>query len=245
MRQSDLIADYLDALARELSFDVALSRRVRAEIEDHLWQVTDRCPSFECQEQAVADFGDPRDLALKYLTVSLLTQIRSVGFAMIGASVVIYIAMEVRVMWYGLMQWKMNAQWETVRAIGMAIDRGGFLVAISIALIGWVYISTRRAPIHFHVEYNKEINRCVVLCGAVASGLIVSVITETVLTAIRLLEMGSGLASLVPILSVFVELAAPAVLVFHIFAAIRRTAIVASLVHTDCGTSLREAATLR
>ena len=62
MRQSDPTANYLDALARELSFDTALSRCVRAEIEDHLWQATGGCLSVERQLQAIANFGDPREI---------------------------------------------------------------------------------------------------------------------------------------------------------------------------------------
>jgi hypothetical protein len=232
VRQPDPIADYLDALARELSFDTVLSRRVCAEIEDHLWQATNGCLSIESQLQAVANFGDPRDIARQYITVTLLAHIRRVGLAMIGASTAIFLAMKVRVVWYEVMQWKLNGEWEAVRAIGLAIDRCGFIAAISIALIGWVYISTRRAPIQFHVTYNKELNRCIVLCGAAATGLIVSVTIETVLAGIRLFEMEWCAAALVPILSLVIEMAAAALLVLHIRAMIRRTAVVSSLLET-------------
>jgi hypothetical protein len=213
VRQSGPIADYLDALARELGFDIALSRRVRAEIEDHLWQATDGCLSIERQQQAVANFGDPRAIAQQYITATLLAHIRWVGLAMIGASAAIFLAMKARVVWYDVMQWKWNAEWEAVRAIGLAIDRCGFVVAISIALIGWVYISTRRAPIRFHARYSKELNRCTVLCGAAATGLTVSVTVETVLAGIRLFEMEWCAAALVPILSLVIEMAAAALLV--------------------------------
>jgi hypothetical protein len=232
VRQSGPIADYLDALARELGFDIALSRRVCAEIADHLWQATDGCVSIESQQQAVANFGDPRDLARQYMTASLLTQVRRVGLAMIGASIAIYVAMKARVVWYALMQWELNTGWENVRATGLAIDRYGFLAASSIALIGWVYISARRAPIRLHVTYNKELNRCIVLCGAAAGGLIVSVTVETVLTGIRLFEMEWCAAALVPILTLIIEMAAVALLVLRIRAMIRRTAVAFSLLET-------------
>ena len=229
MRQSGPIADYLDALARELGFDIALSRRVCAEIEDHLLQATDGCLSIESQRQVVANFGDPRDIARQYMTAALLAHIRWVGLAMIGASAAIFLAMEARVVWYEVMQWKWNAEWEAVRAIGLAIDRCGFIVAVSIALIGWVYISTRRAPIRFHVTYSKELKRCIVLCGAAATGLIVSVTIETVLAGIRLFEMKWSSAALVPILSLVIEMAAAALLVLRIRAMMRRTAAVFSI----------------
>jgi hypothetical protein len=232
VRQSGPIANYLDALVRELCFDTALSRRVCAEIEDHLWQATDGYASIESQQQAVANFGDPRDLARQYMTASLLTQVRRVGLAMIGVSIAIYVAMKARVVWYALMQWEVSAEWEAVRATGLAIDRWGFFAAISIALIGWVYISTRRAPIRFHVTYNKELKRCIVLCGAATGGLIVSVTVETVLTGIRLSEIEWCSAALVPILSLVIEMAAAALLVFRIRAMTQRTAVVSSLLET-------------
>src|SRR5262249_28954094 len=229
VRQSGPIADYLDALARELGFDIALSRRVCAEIEDHLWQATDGCQSIESQQRAVANFGDPRDISQQYVTAALLAHIRWVGLAMIGASTAIFLAMKARVMWYEMMHWKWNAEWEAVRATGLAIDRCGFIVATSIALIGWAYINTRRAPIRFHVTYSKELSRCIVFCGAAATGLTVSVTIETVLAAIRLYEVEWSPAALVPILSLVIEMAAAALLVLRIRAMIRRTAAVFSI----------------
>jgi hypothetical protein len=243
VRQPGPVADYLDALAHELSFDIALSRRVCAEIEDHLWQAADGCLSVESQQRAVANFGDPSDLARQYMTTSLLAQVRRVGFAMIGASVAIYVAMKARVVWYALMQWEANADWEFVRTIGLAIDRCGFLAATCVALISWVYISTRRAPIQFHVAYNRELNRCIVLCGAAAVGLIVSVTVETVLTGIRLFKIERCSAALVPILSLAVETAAAVLLVLHIRAMMRRLAVIALLLLAEGKAPLRGATT--
>jgi hypothetical protein len=232
VRQPGPIADYLDALARELGFDIVLSRRVCAEVEDHLWQVTDGCMSIESQQRAVANFGDPRDIARQYITATLLAHVRWVGLAMIGAATAIFLAMKARVVWYEVMQWELNAEWAAVRATGLATDRYGFLAAISIALIGWVYISTRRAPIRLHVTYNKELKRCIVLCGAAAGGLIVSVTVETVLTGICQFEIEWCAAALVPILSLIIEMAVAALLVLRIRAMIRRTAVAFSLLET-------------
>jgi hypothetical protein len=62
--------------------------------------------------------------------------------------------------------------------------------------------------------------------------LIVSVTVETVLTGIRLFEIEWCSAALVPILSLVIEMAAAALLVVHIRAMTRRTAIVSSLLET-------------
>ena len=40
MPQRSPVADYLDALTRELGFDRPLAHRVRQEVEDHLWEAT-------------------------------------------------------------------------------------------------------------------------------------------------------------------------------------------------------------
>src|SRR6202030_2449580 len=40
MPQRSPVADYLNALTRELGFDRPLAHRVRQEVEDHLWEAT-------------------------------------------------------------------------------------------------------------------------------------------------------------------------------------------------------------
>lgn len=232
MLQREPIADYLEALTRELSFDRALSRRVCAEAEDHLWQAIDGCVSLESQRKAVADFGDPRAIARQYATAILLAHIRWVGLAVIGASSAIFLAMKLRVEWYEMMDWKLSAEWETARAVGLALDRCSFIGAITVALVGWVYISTRRAPIQFDGAYSKELNRCIALCEAAAIGLIVSVVMETALAGVRLVEVELCVAASVPILSLVIEMIAAALLVLRIRAMIRRTGAVVSLLET-------------
>jgi len=56
-----MIPDYLESLARELDFDRSLSRCVRQEVEDHLWEAvaadaTGNTP--QAQQRAIASFGD-------------------------------------------------------------------------------------------------------------------------------------------------------------------------------------------
>jgi len=60
MQRSRIITEYIDALARELRFDVPLSRRVRREVEDHLWESIANEPNsdpIEAQHRAIARFG--------------------------------------------------------------------------------------------------------------------------------------------------------------------------------------------
>ena len=106
MLQRAPVADYLDALTRELSFDRPLAHRVRQEVEDHLWEATtaNGDTSIEAQARAVRSFGEARVIAVEYAALSLLRQARWSGAIIVLASGALYIAMKGRVAWYGLMQ---------------------------------------------------------------------------------------------------------------------------------------------
>jgi hypothetical protein len=205
MRQPSPIADYLDALARELCFDPALSRRVRKEVEDHLAQAACEAggPWPEAERRAIANFGDPRELARQYAASSLLAQTRDVGTIMILALGGIYVAMKGRIAWYALTQWELNEDLKTVNAIGILLDRYAFMLALGLAIIAWGYIGSRRAPAEFHQAYGKELRRCV------AAELSASV--------------------LVPALSLATELALAGVLLRQIRTAFRRAVYASSL----------------
>ena len=231
MRQSEPVTDYLAVLARELGFDPALSRRVRGEVEDHLWQAADvrGGRSVENQMQAILSFGGARELARGYLAASLLAQMRSAGAAMIVAVAAIYLAMKVRVAWYDWMHWKPNAGFTAVSTMALQIDRYATMLAILAALVACAYIATRCAPARVNTSYRKQLNRCVVLCSASAGALSVCVATEVVLTGVRLSGMPCGAPVVIPIVSLGVEIAAVLGFVFAIHATICRQALAASL----------------
>jgi hypothetical protein len=227
MSQPSPIVEYADALTRELSFDVVLSRRVRAEVEDHLWEAADNRPTGatpEAQRLVIASFGDPRELARQYVAAALAGQIRQVGAIVIFVLLGIFAAMKGRVAWYGLMQWQANRDWSTVSAIGLSIDRYAFMLAFCIALIGCGYIATRRIPVRFDPGYSKELNRCVFLCAAAAGALLLVVVTETILTGIRLSAVQWDGNAAVPALSLAAEIAGAWVLLRQIQTAVRRKA---------------------
>jgi hypothetical protein len=229
--RSGPVIDYLAVLARDLGFDPALSRRVRCEVEDHLWQAADvrGGRSVENQLQAILSFGEPRELARGYLAASLLAQIRCAGTAMIFAAAAIYLAMKARVAWYDWMRWELNSDFTVVSAIALQIDHYATLLAIMAALIACAYIVTRRAPARVNTSYRKQLNRCIVLCSASACALSVCVTTEMVLTGVRLSGMQWCAAALIPVLSLVVEIAAVFGFMFSIHTTIRRKTIAASL----------------
>jgi hypothetical protein len=231
MRRSGPVTDYLAVLARELGFDHALARRVRDEVENHLWEAVDEHggPSTENQLRAIVSFGEPRELARGYLTASLLTQIRRAGAAMIFAAAAIYLAMKTRVAWYYWMRWEPNSDFTAVSAIALQIDRYATMLAILAALIACAYITTRRAPGRINTSYRKQLNRCIVMCSVSAGALSVCVAAEVVLTGVRQLGMPWSAAAVIPVLSLVVEIAAIFGFVFSIHATIRRKALAASL----------------
>ena len=231
MPRSEPVADYLAALARDHGFDPALSRRVRSEVEDHLWQAAEvrGGRSVENQLQAILSFGEPRELARGYATASLLTQIRCAGAVMVFAGAAIYLAMKARVAWYDWMRWEPNSDFATVSAIALQIDHYATVLALVAALIACAYIATRRAPARINKSYRKQLNRCIVLCSASAGALSVCVATEVVLTGVRQSGMQWCAAAAIPALSLVVEIAAVFGFVFSLHATIRRKALAASL----------------
>jgi HAAS domain-containing protein len=231
--RSEPVTDYLAALARDLGYDPALSRRVCSEVEDHLWQAAELSGgrSVENQLQAIRSFGEPREVARGYLTTSLSTQIRCAGAAMILAAAAIYLAMKARVAWYDWVNWGPNSDFRAVSAIALQIDRYANMLAIIAAILACAYIATRRVPARINASYRRQLNRCIVLCSASACALSVCVTADMALMVVRLSGVPWSTAAMIPILSLVVEIAAIFGLVFSIHRTIRRQAIAASLIH--------------
>jgi hypothetical protein len=236
MHHSNPIAEYGEALARELSFDAALSRRVKSEVEDHLWEAATCAQgglSLETQRRAVVNFGDPREFALQYAASSLHAQMRRIGIVLALAVSGIYVAMKGRVAWYGLVRWEASRDEQIAGAIGIPVDRFAFLLAIALALLGCAYIVTRRAPVRYHVAFGKQLKRCIALCSAATGALLLSVLTDAVLTGIRLSGTPWSPAAWVPALTQTAEIAGTAVLMLSIRNTIRRTAVASSLLLSE------------
>lgn len=232
MQRSSIFTEYLDALARELRFDVPLSRRVRREVEDHLWETTANEPNtdpIEAQRCAVARFGDPRKIAWQYAASSLRKQARRGGIITILALIGTYFGMKGRGAWYGFMQWGLSNHLKDVVATWIAIDLNAFRMALAIGIIGLGYIASRRAPTSFGPGYRRQVKGCVALCAATAVALLVSVVTDIVITGLRLSETRLPAAALVPVLSIAAEIVLVTMLIAHIRATIRRIAFASSL----------------
>jgi len=232
MQRSRIITEYIDALARELRFDVPLSRRVRREVEDHLWESIANEPNsdpIEAQHRAIARFGDPRKIACQYAASSLRKQTRRGGFINILALIGTYLGMKGRGAWYGFMQWGLSDHLKDLLATWISIDLNAFRMALAIGIISLGYIASRRAPMSFEHGYRRQVRRCVALCAATAAALLASVVTDIIITVLRLYETRLPAAALVPALSIAAEIALVSVLVAYIRATIRRLGFASSL----------------
>jgi hypothetical protein len=230
-----MIADYLEQLERELCFDRSLSRCVRQEVEDHLWEAVAADPTgntLQAQRRAIANFGDAGAIAAQFAIVSLARQSRRAGVAAVLVVACVFIAMKARLAWYAAAQWTLS---DDVRAVGglvSRVDRYAFLLSVVIGLGGWLSIRSRQIPAGFDPAYRSELRRFVLLCSATAAALVVSVISDGVLTALLLHGMEMSVAFTVPIASMTIEAGCLGILVFQIRRVTRRAASTAALQQT-------------
>jgi hypothetical protein len=224
-----MIAEYLDLLARELDFDRSLSRCVRQEVEDHLWEAVtaDKTGNIrEAEQRAIANFGDVRAIAAQFAVIWLARHSRRAGVAAVLVIASVFIAMKARVAWYAAAQWAIGDDMRAASALVAQIDRYAFWLSVLIGLGGWIYIRSREIPAALCPAYRRQLYRFVLLCCAAAGALVVSVISDAVLTAL-LLRAASG--SLIPILSMAFEFVCAGVLVVHIRGVTLRAAATAAL----------------
>jgi hypothetical protein len=230
-----MIQDYLELLARELDFDRSLSRCVRQEVEDHLWEAVAANPAkniHDAQQQAIANFGDARVIAAQFALISLARQSRRAGVAAILVIAGVFIAMKARLVWYAATQWTVGDDMRAVSGLVGLIDRYAFWLSLIVGLGGWIYIRSRQIPAAFYPAYRRQLRRFFVLCSAAAAALVVSVSSDAVLTAIQLHGTELSAASLVPIFSMAVEIACVGILVSHIRGITLRAASTAALMKT-------------
>jgi hypothetical protein len=230
-----MISDYLELLARELDFDRSLSRRVRQEVEDHLWEAVAADSTgnmLQAQQRAVASFGDARAIAAQFAVVSLAKYSKRAAVAAVLVIAGVFLAMKARIAWYAAMQWAISDDMKAVSGLVIQIDRYSFWLSIIAGLGGWAYIRSRRIPAAFHPAYRRQLRRFFLLCITAAAALVVSVLSDGVLTALQLPGRELSAEFLVPIVSMAIEMACVGILVFHIRGIALRTASTAALPET-------------
>jgi hypothetical protein len=227
-----MIADYLERLSHELDFDRSLSRCVRQEVEDHLWEAVAADSSgneLQAQQRAVANFGDARTIAAQFAVVSLARHSRRAGVAAVLVIASVYLAMKVRVAWYAAMPWAFNDEMGALRAAAATTDRYAFWLAVLVGLGGWIYIRSCEIPATLYPAYRGQLRRFFLLCSVAAAALVVSVVSDGVLTALHWRGATWSAALLVPLLSMALEVVCVGILVFHIRGVTLRAASTAAL----------------
>jgi HAAS domain-containing protein len=216
---SQLIAEYIDALARELSFDRSLSRRVCEEVEDHLRESTERHPAgtlVEAERHAIERFGPARTIAAQFAATSLLKRSRAVGPIVLLIVLGVFAAMKARLAWYAATGWTVSgpSTFQDIGVIAYAFDRYAFYLALIGGLCAWAYAS--RMP--SSTLDKTRLQRSFMLSAAAVAALMGSVLADIVLTALRLSGAGWSLSHLIPIASVAIEVALVAVVIASIHA---------------------------
>jgi hypothetical protein len=222
-----VIPDYLDTLARALSFDPSLSRRVRREVEDHLLDAIAADPARdrrEAERRAVARFGEPHAIAAEFARVSVARQARSLAAAIVVMVFVVFIAMKARVAWYAATQWTMAEDMRPASEIVLRIDRYAFWTAVILAIAGFAYMVGRRVPLAVNRVPASHFRHLSLLCTIATAALVVSVISDGLLTAFWLREAQWWTESLIPIFSMALEVACIGVLAWQVRAITRRAA---------------------
>jgi hypothetical protein len=226
-----MISDYTDALASRLGFDPDLAQRVRQEVEDHLREIVaaDRTGDKRAAERrAVAQFGDPDAIAVEFALGSLAEQSRKVGAVLIVAIAGVLIAMKTRIASYDQAQ---EALSDALRALGAAVvtvDRYAFWLSALLGIVFWAYVS-RRSPAGILSSFRKRLRRCFRL-GAIAAGaLLTSVLSDGVLTTLRLIETGAAAGIVIPLVTMAIEIACVAIVITSIRGVSRRMESTAAL----------------
>jgi hypothetical protein len=216
---------YLDTLTETLSFDRALARCVVQEVEDHLSEAiaADRGPDrAEAERRAIANIGDPHALAAEFALVSLARRTRRIGIAVVLAVLAVLVAMKARIAWYASLQWTMGEDARALAATVISIDRYAFWLAAITGIGALLYVARNRVRTAVPA-YRAGRRRAFLLFGCAIGALVVSVVSDGVLTA---LQLGTELSasSAIPIATMAAEIACVGAVAVLIVNTMRRAA---------------------
>ena len=226
-----MISAYLRELSEALRFDPPLARAIVQEVGGHLHEAADAEPVDDRQEaerRAIAKFGSARELAVQFAAVSLAQRNRRVAIASILAIVAVMAMMKARVAWYVVAQWTMSDDARTIAKVILAVDRYAFWLSAIIGVGALIKVVRYRTPVALHEGYCKHLHHSFILFNCATGLLLVSVMGDLVLTALQT-RMGWNSESVIPIMSIAVEIACVvgiAMLTFESRARLARTEMI-------------------
>jgi hypothetical protein len=227
-----VISGYLKTLSAALSFDRALAQRVREEVEDHLQQAiaaNSAKDGMAAEQRAIAAFGDAQALAAQFAMIAVAEQMRKLGVALILVIAGVFVAMKGRVAWYAVTGGDLGHDVNPVTRIVGSVDRYSFWLSVIIGIGSFAYVLGKPTRSLVDARYRKQL-RCVLVCCLTAiATLVLSVVSDGVLTAIRLSGAELCVSSLVPIGTMAIEIASVGILVFHLWIMRLRTVSATSL----------------
>ncbi len=166
-----VIDRYLDELARHLSHDPALARRVRTEIADHFAEMAGEHPSEAEARRAVERMGPARAIAATLAHDGADRQADRSWAILLVALVATFIAMRLRTLWLP----PVEADGSLAGLAAPLVDRWAFVVAIVTGAGGYWLMRrpvTRRSPTPLRIA-GRTMNLVVVaLAASVAAGIL-------------------------------------------------------------------------
>jgi hypothetical protein len=236
MQEAGMIAAYAELLAGKLDFNPSLSRRVRQEVQDHLWEAAAADPSGngrEAVQRAIANFGDPRAIAAQFATAWLARQTWKVAATVVLVIGGVFVAMKARIAWYTAAQWGLSEDVKAVAKSVALIDACGFWLSVISGIVGCCYLVVRRAPpTTLSAAHCSRLRHLLILSAVSAAALSVSVIGDGVLTALRLVGREFSADFLIPISSMAIEAACAGILIFSVRGIVARMAHTTALLKT-------------
>jgi hypothetical protein len=226
MQKASMISAYANSLAGKLSFDQRLSQRVREEVEDHLHEAVDADHAggmHNAERRAMANFGDLDAIASQFAAASLAHQTRKLSVGVILFIVGIFIAMKARVAWYASLRWPLSDEMKELATIVGSIDFYAFWLAVIVGSLCLAYTIGCRVPAVFDAVCRKQIGSFVRLWAIATVALVISVVSDGVLTTIRLLETNVSSDFLIPIFSMALEITIAYILIIQFRSFGRRT----------------------
>jgi hypothetical protein len=174
-----------------------------------------------------ADFGDPHTIAAQFATAWLARQTWKIGLTVILVISSVFVAMKARVTWYAPAQWGLSDDVRGVAKTVGLIDACAFWLSVIVGIVGCTYLVVRRAPpTALCAAHCSRLRHLLFLSAVSSAALIVSVIGDGVLTALRLVGREFSADFLIPISSMVIEIVCAGILVFSV------RSIVVRMTHT-------------